>query len=122
MNEKTKEHLDIQRLKDAVEVILAEREVHKSNLERALLENLQLKHRLACVADDIEIIDRHIQNNCNKKFKKPSLNKDGSVYAEEAWHNITNIEIACDLSDESVDEWGSDLAEEYRQKLIKKNE
>ena len=54
MNEKTKEHLDIQRLKDAVEVILAEREVHKSNLERALLENLQLKHRLACVADDIE--------------------------------------------------------------------
>lgn len=121
MNEKTKEHLDIQRLKDAVEVILAEREVHKSNLERALLENLQLKHRLACVADDIEIIDRHIQNNCNKKFKKPSLNKDGSVYAEEAWHNITNIEIACDLSDESVDEWGSDLAEEYRQKLMKEN-
>ena len=117
MNEKTKEHLDIQRLKDAVEVILAEREVHKSNLERALLENLQLKHRLACVADDIEIIDRHIQNNCNKKFKKPSLNKDGSVYAEEAWHNITNIEIACDLSDESVDEWGSDMAEEYRQQL-----
>lgn len=121
MNEKTKEHHNIQRLKDAVEVILAEREIHKSNLERALLENLQLKHRLACVADDIEIIDRHIQNNCNKKFKKPSLNKDGSVYAEEAWHNITNIEIACDLSDESVDEWGSDLAEEYRQKLMKEN-
>ena len=25
---------------------------------------------------------------------------------------------ACDLSDESVDEWGSDLAQEYRQKLM----
>ena len=58
------------------------------------------------------------QNNCNKRFKRPSRNKDGSVFAEEAWHNITNIEIACDLSDESVDEWGSDLAEEYRQKLM----
>ena len=41
-------------------------------------------------------------------------NKDGSIYADEAIHNLTNIEIACDLSDESVDEWGSDLAEEYR--------
>ena len=45
-------------------------------------------------------------------------NKDGSIYADEAWANITNIEIACDLSDESVDEWGSPLAEEYRKKLM----
>jgi hypothetical protein len=103
---------------DSAKLTLAEREVHKDNLERLLLENLQLKHRLSCVADDIEIIDRHIKKNCNKRFKRPSLNKDGSVFAEEAWHNITNIEIACDLSDESVDEWGSDLAQEYRQKLM----
>ena len=102
---------------DSVKLTLAEREVHKDNLERLLLENAQLKHRLACIKDDIAIIDRHIQNNCNKRFKRPSLNKDGSVFAEEAWHNITNIEIACDLSDESVDEWGSDMAEEYRQQL-----
>lgn len=95
-----------------------EQQITKDNLERLLLENAQLKHRLACVKDDIEIIDRHIKKNCNKRFKRPSRNKDGSVFAEEAWHNITNIEIACDLSDESVDEWGSDLAEEYRQKLM----
>lgn len=94
-----------------------ENQITKDNLERLLLENAQLKHRLACVKDDIEIIDRHIQNNCNKRFKRPSRNKDGSVYAEEAWHNITNIEIACDLSDESVDEWGSDMAEEYREHM-----
>ena len=91
-----------------------EQKITKDNLERLLLENAQLKHRLSCISDDIEIIDRHIQNNCNKGFKRPSRNKDGSVFAEEAWHNITNIEIACDLSDESVDEWGSDMAEEYR--------
>ena len=91
-----------------------EQKITKDNLERLLLENAQLKHRLSCISDDIEIIDRHIQNNCNKRFKRPSRNKDGSVFAEEAWHNITNIEIACDLSDESVDEWGSDMAEEYR--------
>jgi hypothetical protein len=104
---------------DSVKLTLAEREVHKDNLERLMLENLQLRHRLACIKDDIEIIDRHISSykKCRKWFKQPSLNKDGSVYADEAIHNLTNIEIACDLSDESVDEWGSDLAEEYRQKL-----
>jgi hypothetical protein len=94
-----------------------EQQITKDNLERLLLENAQLKHRLACVKDDIEIIDRHIKKNCNKRFKRPSRNKDGSVFAEEAWHNITNIEIACDLSDESVDEWGSDMAEEYREHM-----
>lgn len=98
-----------------------EQQITKDNLERLLLENLQLKHRLACVKDDIEIIDRHIKKNCNKRFQRPSRNKDGSVYAEEAWHNITNIEIACDLSDESVEDWGSDIAEEYRQKLMEGN-
>mgnify|MGYP000692686017 FL=1 len=96
-----------------------EHEINQQNVERLMLENLQLRHRLACIKDDIEIIDRHIQKNCNKRFKRPSLNKDGSIYADEAIHNVTNIEIACDLSDESVDEWGSDMAEEYRQQHIK---
>ena len=96
-----------------------EHEINQQNVERLMLENLQLRHRLACIKDDIEIIDRHIQKNCNKRFKRPSLNKDGSIYADEAIHNLTNIEIACDLSDESVDEWGSDMAEEYRQQHIK---
>ena len=113
---------------DSVKLTLAEREAHKDNLERLLLENVQLKHRLACIKDDIEIIDRHISayKESRKIFKKPSRcnngckkYEDNAVYADEAIHNLTNIEIACDLSDESVDEWGSDMAEEYRQQHIK---
>ena len=76
-----------------------EQKITKDNLERLMKENFELRHRLACIADDIEIIDRHIQNNCNKRFKRPSRNKDGSIFADEAWHNVTNIEIACDLND-----------------------
>ena len=115
---------------DSVKLTLAEREVHKDNLERLLLENVQLKHRLSCIKDDIEIIDRHISayKKSRKIFEKPSRcnngckkYEDNAVYADEAIHNLTNIEIACDLSDESVDEWGSDLAEEYREKLKDKD-
>ena len=93
--------------------------VSKDNVERLMLENVQLKHRLACIKDDIEIIDRHISayKKSRKIFEKPSRcnngckkYEDNAVYADEAIHNLTNIEIACDLSDESVDEWGSDLA------------
>ena len=105
------------RMKEMAQLREEEKDVTKSNLDRLLLENAQLKHRLSCIQDDIEIIDRHIKKNCNKRFKRPSRNKDGSVFAEEAWHNITNIEIACDLSDESVDEWGYDMSEEYREHM-----
>lgn len=95
-----------------------ESKIHKQNIERLMRENLELRHRLACIADDIVIISNHIEENCNKRFKRPSLNPDGSVNADEAWHNVSNIEIACDLSDESVKEWGSSLAEQYRKMLI----
>ena len=100
--------------------------VSKDNVERLMLENIQLKHRLACIKDDIEIIDRHISayKKSRKIFEKPSRcnngckkYEDNAVYADEAIHNLTNIEIACDLSDESVNEWGSDQAEEYRRQL-----
>lgn len=113
-----------ERKKDSAHCYLneVEQKITKENMERLMLENLQLRHRLACIKDDIELIDRHIKKNCNKRFKRPSLNVDGTIYADEAWHNITNIEIACDLSDESVDEWGSDLAEEYRQQLAKEKQ
>ena len=117
---------------DSVNMTLAEQkqQITKENLERLMMENLQLRHRLACIKDDVAIIDRHITNTCAKQFAQPSRStdhckkyEDNEVYADEAIHNITNIEIACDLSDESVDEWGSDLAEEYRQKIMeKKNE
>jgi len=89
-----------------------EQQITKDNLERLIKENFELRHRLSCISDDIEIIDRHIQNNCNKRFKRPSRNKDGSIYADEAWHNISNIEIACDLNDDEPLHWGSKVKNE----------
>ena len=89
-----------------------ESEINKQNLERLMQENFELRHRLSCIADDIELIDKHIQNNCNKRFKRPSLNKDGSTYADQAWHNVTNIQIACDLTDDEPMEWGSKVKHE----------
>ena len=90
-----------------------EHQITKDNLERLIKENFELRHRLSCIEGDIEIIDRHIKNNCNKKFKRPSRNEDGSVFAEEARHNITNIEIACDLNDDDeLMEWGSKFKNE----------
>ena len=86
-----------------------EHEINKQNVERLLKENFELRHRLACIADDIVIISNHIEENCNKRFKRPSRNPDGSVNADEAWHNVSNIEIACDLNDNAPFEWGSTL-------------
>jgi hypothetical protein len=86
-----------------------ESEINKQNIERLMKENLELRHRLACIADDIVIVSNHIEENCNKKFKKSSRNPDGSVNADEAWHNVSNIEIACDLNDNAPLEWGSTL-------------
>jgi len=103
-----------ERKKDSVHCYLneVEQKITKENMERLMEENFKLRHRLACIADDILIISNHIEDNCNKKFKKPSHNLDGSVNADEAWHNVSNIEIACDLSDKSVDEWGSEFKHE----------
>ncbi len=101
-----------------VKLLQEERDVSKNNMERLMKENFELKHRLACIAYDIEIIDRHIQNNCNKKFKRPSLNADGTIYADEAWHNVTNIEIACDLYSDEPLEWGSKVKGELTQDQI----
>jgi len=97
---------------DSVKLTLAERDIAKSNSDRLLKENLELRHRLSCIADDILIISNHIEDNCNKKFRKPSHNIDGSVNADEAWHNVSNIEIACDLSDDAPLEWGSEFKHE----------
>ena len=95
-----------------------ESKIHKQNMERLMRENLELKHRLSCIADDIVIISNHIEDNCNKKFRKPSRNLDGSVNADEAWHNVSNIEIACDLTDDAPLEWGSKAKGELTQDQI----
>jgi len=89
---------------DSVNMTLAERQ---RTWQVAQEEYLLLKHRLSCIEGDIRIIARHIENNCNEIFNQPSLNEDGSVYADEAWHNVSNIEIACDLDCDDVLEWES---------------
>ena len=91
---------------DSVNMTLAERQLKKDAVTDKILLSRAL-HRLACIETDIKIIGRHIENTCPDQFEKPSLNEDGSVYAECAWHNISNIEIACDLTDYSPLEWGS---------------
>ena len=93
---------------DSVKLTLAERELRKDAVNDKILMSRAL-HRLACIEDDIKIIARHIKSFdlVDKAFQQPSLNEDGSVFADEAWHNISNIEIACDLnSNESLD-WKS---------------
>ena len=101
-----------------VKLLQEQRNISKNNMERLMQENFELRHRLACIADDIVIISNHIEENCNKKFKRPSLNPDGSVYADQAWHNVSNIEIACDLTDDAPLEWSSKVKVELTQDQI----
>ena len=90
-----------------------EAKIHKDNLERLMKENFELRHRLDCIASDIELVARHIcKYDSAEIFKLPSLESNGKIFADEAWHNITNIEIACDLTDDSPLEWGSEVMAE----------
>tara|TARA_B100000519_G_scaffold202174_1_gene219726 strand:- start:180 stop:548 length:369 start_codon:yes stop_codon:yes gene_type:complete len=90
---------------DSVKMTLAEREQAKTTDKDILLS--QALHRLACIETDIKIIARHIGNTCPEQFTQPSFNEDGSVFADEAWHNISNIEIACDLNNKESLDWES---------------
>lgn len=90
---------------DSVKMTLAEREQAKTTDKDILLS--QALHRLACIEHDIKIVARHIGNTCPEQFTQPSLNEDGSVFADEAWHNISNIEIACDLNSKESLDWES---------------
>lgn len=57
----------------------------------------QLEHRLAMIQDDLKVIRQFIYSH-GYDFTLPSIT------SEEAWANLNNIEIACDLStDESLD-------------------
>ena len=90
-----------------------EQRIHKENMERLIKENFELRHRLSCIEGDIELISAHIcRYDKDYIFKKPSLNPDGSTYADEAWHNVSNIEIACDLNDDEPLHWGSKVMAE----------
>ena len=90
-----------------------EDKIHKDNLERLMKENLELRHRLDCIASDIELVARHIRKYDSAEiFKLPSLESNGKIFSDEAWHNITNIEIACDLNDDASLSWGAKCTHE----------
>ena len=91
---------------DSVKLTLAERELRKDAVNDKILLSRAL-HRLACIEHDIKIVRNHINRCCKGSFFEPSLNEDGSVFADEAWHNISNIEIACDLNNKESLEWES---------------
>ena len=60
----------------------------------------ELTHRLKCIEEDIQVIANFIEKSyLNDEFKKTT------GYAEQAWHHISNIEIACDLNDDAPNEW-----------------
>ena len=59
-----------------------------------------LKHRLAMVKDDAEVIRKFIyEKDLHKHFERPSETSD------ECWHNLNNIEIACDLNNYESLKW-----------------
>jgi len=93
---------------DSVKLTLAERELRKDAVTDKILLSRAL-HRLACIEHDIKIIVKHIKSFdlVDKAFQQSSLNEDGSVFADEAWHNISNIEIACDLNNKESLDWRS---------------
>jgi hypothetical protein len=68
-------------------------------MKNNITEVESLKHRLAMVKDDLDIIRKFIYQEQLEKhfFERPSET------ADECWTNLNNIEIACDLtSDESL--------------------
>ena len=91
-----------------------EDKIHKDNLERLMKDNFDLRQRLACIAEDIEIVARHIASNkhSRKWFREPSLKANGKIFADEAWQNISNIEVACDLNDDASLSWGAKCTHE----------
>jgi hypothetical protein len=69
-------------------------------MKTEMTEIEQLKHRLAMVKDDLDIIRKFIYSEqLDKAFERQSETSD------ECWHNLNNIEIACDLSSEESLNW-----------------
>jgi hypothetical protein len=65
------------------------------------MENeIQLKHRLAMIQDDLKVIRAFIyEQGLNETFQKPT------PMADECWTHLNNMEIACDLSSEESLGW-----------------
>lgn len=66
-----------------------------------MTDKTKLNHRLECIQEDIAVLVDFIEKqNLTETFKKTT------GFADEAWHHISNIEIACDLTDDAPLEWG----------------
>ena len=71
-------------------------------MELKLNKSQQLEHRIAMIKDDLDIVIKFIRDNqLEEAFKKESET------ADECWTNISNIEIACDLSSDESLSWKS---------------
>ena len=69
-------------------------------MKTEMTEIEQLKHRLAMVKDDLDIIRKFIYSEqLDKAFERQSETSD------ECWTNLNNIEIACELSSEESLNW-----------------
>lgn len=73
------------------------------NNPRQLNHTQQLEHRLKMVMDDLDVIKQFIYDQ--KLDEHFSLNT--RLGGDPAWANISNIEIACDLSDDESLSWGT---------------
>jgi len=74
----------------------------------------QLEHRLAMVADDLKVIRKFIaQRGLTETFQMRSSTSD------EAFTNLNNIEIACDLTSNESLTWGFYNAEEVNEIIEK---
>lgn len=59
------------------------------------IEPIYLLNKLDSIEKDLKILINHIEQNCNDAFEKPTLSKNGEIYAEKAWHHIYNIMFSC---------------------------
>lgn len=74
----------------------------------------KLEHRLAMVADDLKVIRKFIaQQGLTEAFQKPSSTSD------EAFTNLNNIEIACDLTNDECLAWQHYNAKEVNEIIEK---
>jgi len=71
------------------------------------MTNDQLKNRLAHINSDIEIIEETIKRNVPILLNNESY-RDTKVFAKKLSQNITNIYVACDLTDDTVEtQWST---------------
>lgn len=69
---------------------------------RQLNHAQQLEHRLKMIKDDLEVIKQFIYD---EKLDE-CFCIDTRLGGDPAWANISNIEIACDLSSDESLHWG----------------